>query len=793
MVPKVLTSLFHKKKRIILLIYLFFLPLYFASAQAKIIQNCTHHFNSPDGGLIKSDRTYGTDIGESKYSTGTYICNANLDVQDILEHGYLYIGEVGDASYFNLISTPRGKTGNFIPITHGLSSLKDSTPKYMRFMPFFINLRNIFTEKGVYVFSITYKDIIPVQTGIRSGKISIEDQFGLITRFIKNSPGLTFHIIQIIWFSLLGWFILFWKGIHKKSKLKILFALVSTTLLLICTTGIPRYFSAQYAIRINDNIGLVTPFFLFFPIYSYIYNPNSRLIYLLKYFPLLVSVLTSLILSQITLESEIYFPIYVTALAINFGLIPISIALSFRKNLTIPTLPNFSHAYIPAIFLSMGIMGLWDMYNLYFLNYKYYLLLHYLYWHPLFYLYFDCELRIKNEESIFRVNLKEINTMVYKSLANESDGRKNTFDTLAHLIAALLKCNRVSISEIIDEHLKFLGVYGEFIEPKDFQSIDKNSIITECLNKREVILKSGIYKETKQTIHSKKGETHILLIPMLHNGEVKGVISLTNFLHTYISPFFFDRISEFQSEFQIHFNAILSERNSRVQANLLQITRIKTHPLEIKSEKFYMDHFNLDERSEYRLFIIGDLVDSTKLNSKHGTSVAKAIDAQLELLFDRHKKSGLILSRSSGDFISITFPKKSSDKTIAHTINRALETLKSLAYPDEEMEAIPIQLGIYSEFKYRFCLAVTKPQDDLYHSHAQAFTKFTLLSDSGIDLASRVIKDIALPGECIITEAIYDLLLDPIQLIELPPQRAKGIDKSIRLFKLPKTTKTNAA
>lgn len=81
--------------------------------------SCVHYWL--DGSrLVPSGKVVGVDVGDSPYGdVGEYRCSLRVERSDLSVAPYLFLGEIGDASYFELIKI-NGVLEKTIPFTHGL-------------------------------------------------------------------------------------------------------------------------------------------------------------------------------------------------------------------------------------------------------------------------------------------------------------------------------------------------------------------------------------------------------------------------------------------------------------------------------------------------------------------------------------------------------------------------------------------------------------------------------------------------------------------------------------------------
>src|SRR4051794_39382220 len=96
--------------------------------------HCTH-FRLNDQKHIPSGKEVGFDVGLSPFGQdGVYECSVRLTEPSSVETPYLYLGEIGDASYVNVVSKDEGPL-TIAPILHGLNPKVTENAKYVRFLP----------------------------------------------------------------------------------------------------------------------------------------------------------------------------------------------------------------------------------------------------------------------------------------------------------------------------------------------------------------------------------------------------------------------------------------------------------------------------------------------------------------------------------------------------------------------------------------------------------------------------------------------------------------------------------
>jgi hypothetical protein len=225
------------------------------------------------------------------------------------------------------------------------------------------------------------------------------------------------------------------------------------------------------------------------------------------------------------------------------------------------------------------------------------------------------------------------------------------------------------------------------------------------------------------------------------------------------------------------------------QSNLLQIISQRTHSLQLRSEQYFLSHFDLPELSRDYSFIYGDLVGSVLLNEQYGGSrVGAMVDEHLELLWNKFQNLGIILGREKGDFISVTVPKLASDFGDTESGQRSAQIFRYLNSSEDIFQSIARKHGILLPVSYRFVFACAGKQSLISIQEKASMKAFTYLVDPAIDSAARLLNGFVLPRECIILSNAPEQFFEKNEIVELPAHRIRGKTQEVTIYKLKKNS-----
>jgi len=222
--------------------------------------------------------------------------------------------------------------------------------------------------------------------------------------------------------------------------------------------------------------------------------------------------------------------------------------------------------------------------------------------------------------------------------------------------------------------IEIFGVTGDYRDSDQLSDIIPNSFIAEAINKGDLMVRSVVSKSKPEL------ETDLMVMPLANDKALTGVICATEFFGGSVSPFIECRLELVKNECEPLFNLLLAERKLRAKDTLIYLMRNRVHPLQIKSEEYFLKNFDISPEQTGHPFIFADLVDSVSLNEHYKDKglVQKTIDDHLNLVWEKFKHLGIVLSRTKGDLISIVVPNQKIDSTNSAT-ERCLEIMQFLA------------------------------------------------------------------------------------------------------------------
>ncbi|MBT3980955.1 MAG: hypothetical protein HOE90_06345 [Bacteriovoracaceae bacterium] len=745
-------------KKLILFVFLFTIKAYSQTA------NCIHYFVDGDQ-LIESGKTVGVDIGPSKYIKGLYKCKIEVKSSDIDQGKFLYIGEVGDSSLIEFTHFNQMPIRN-THFTHGLYRSKEVKPDYMRIIPFFLDLKSFYTEAGEYSFTLHYQDILPRQTGIRSGSPRILNFKNLIISVIKNSTNITYFIFEIFLFIGFIYFSLFLvSGVSLFEKLQITITLSLCIGTFISLTAIPRMFiSMPLVARINDSIQ--TTMYAFFLI-SISKHFTGKIFEKFKIDKILFSVI---ILSSFF----IFFSSKreITTLGICAGF---SITVFYSSILILIHLKKIQYKHFHSLprhisaLLALGAISFtFDVINLFLLKSKYYYTNHYIGILAIATLILSLyNQRYKNRNDLLK-QLSSLDALVSNDMEPLHFLGNNAIDNFAEKIASIVRANRVSISQVKKGKIILLGTYGSFIEKSKNTILVESELLNEAFNERKTI--RGSLGEPSQ---------EYIIYPLIINGTVVSLLCITYFQSQRLSPF----IEPFMKKIcRVTLNAsniIISKKKEISDAELITSLRLGVHEIQIKSEDYFREHFQMSENFGSNCVIKGDLVLSSTLNDVFGADIIDlALDSWIHDFWSRHKELGIIINRVHGDEIAFVIPCLYEDEDESLATQRGLIILNALSKHEEELSKYCKDFSIHMPMQFRF---VMNSMTNVHRFKGQ-IRAVNQVSDGAIDRLARVLNSIAGNGECLLLEDAYKYIQDKSTLLELKPRRLRGMVNNIRIF-----------
>jgi len=747
------------------------------------------HFWKMGAERVLSGKEVGADVGNSPYgSDGVYECRIFITQHDVLEGRYLFLGEVGDASYVQPVSGPNVPLAS-LPIYHGLSPDATVSSRYLRFVPFVVSLRDLYQADGWHTFELHYRDLIPLQTGIRSGRPSIESTQGAIQRAVFNAPGLSYHLVQIIVFIVIGISVLWWRGVPAANRLRLAATSFGAGAVVVSITSLPRFFLSNplLTIQINDVVNMISLAMTFLPLVGNVEFQSGRFKWV-----------AGGIIGFACVYSATYwfFPAGGTAgfRVFSFGalifasLYPLGLFWMWRTGVLRPTVSLAGQGITGSSYwlLFFSLLGFWDAgINLLLLNIQFqFFLTHFLFWLPA--LIWQIRLQAKESEAqrILPNEIDKIKNVALRKIAADPVGARS-LDEVCQGYAQLTGADRVSIVEILEGQIKFHGIHGSYERVEGLQPLATDSLIRTV--EKTGVLQSGVTAVCTVpkigVAAPKTWSSEFYILPLRHQGRLRGAFCLTNFNSGYMSAFLRQRLGSLQSEVEVLFSLLLLERDNRAQANLLQMARLRVHAMQLKSEKYFLDSFVVSDRMQQPAFIVGDLVDSTPLNKVYGAHKTRSIIHQfLERLFERFKHLGIIVSSRNGDEISIIIPNQEGDDGPEAAIARAYEVIESLSF-DSDLAQIAKENGIGIPFQFKYAASqASNPNEN--EALSSAIGLLSVVTDSEIDSAYRVMSKVALAGECILLPRLAQEIGKYADLIEVSRDRLKGISSSLSFYLL---------
>ena len=745
--------------------------------------SCQHYWEGP-GGYVASGLRVGHDVGtppDPSYSkSGAYICHVRLTKKDAVRSQYLFIGEVGDASYVQVLRV-NGKSTERIPVNHGLSA-DTAASFYTRYWPFVVSIRDLYEGDGEYQFLIKYLDIIPHQAGIRSGDVTLEDFSGVIRRVLTCSPAFTFHVLQIIFFCLLSLSFLVWPKLPARHRLLFAASALVSAGVILQITAIPRtFFSAIVAVRLNDFMQLLSFPLMGASLLSFfkVRSKQKQRVFIVAHTAAVFCAIIICIKAEH--NDSLYMALWGSSLLLLGGGPCFWFGYGIIKNkfdfLGGPKTPK----HLGYIYATLGALYLFDIVNLLALNSRYYYFNHYLFFSIIMTTIWRMQINIGPNEILLRAALDEQNRGAYQHITN---GRTDELDALrifTEKFATLLGSSRMSIQEVVGDRLRFLGHYGLYKNIQGLHEIKTASLVAKAID-------TGIVQFDRMPSTTSSGvATDVVVLPLESNSIVIGVLCATDFTGSghRLPAFYRERMERIRRECEAVFALLLSEHRNRSNDRLIQMMRNRTHPLQLKSEEYFLNNFDISPKIQSHAFIYGDLVGSVELNEKYKetNAVECAIDEHLAMVWNRFKHLGVVVSRTKGDMISFVVPNQVTDLSEREAVLRCYQVLRYISQSQPELRTIAKKYKISVDLQYRF--AMSRVQRPLAESSADASLRsFNLLVDEAIDTAARIVSGVALDGECLILEPAKNALTEVGEIFELEPQRLKGKSASVRLWSL---------
>ncbi|MGE4232514.1 MAG: hypothetical protein AB7F43_04210 [Bacteriovoracia bacterium] len=737
---------------------LFLLTWNFANAG----MNCTVFEEFADGARrSRLDKEVGKDLGRDFSNEGYYDCQMDLG-KEVESSGFLYIGEVGDASSLTII-TPKGRS---IYISHGINN-KGTESFYMRYIPFFVEISRFFDTSGVYHFKLKFTNIFPPQKGLRSGIPVVVDLKSLILKVIWDSRTISYYIILALFIFAIFLDDLISRRISRVSS----GFLISTILVLVSLSAVPRTFlKPLVAVRLNDCVHMIH-YFLFFRVLveSVRENYTSRV----------GKVLTSgLLVGALIYTFFGYWNLTFTGLVYTmFFLAPIGLFLrstflgkvKYRFGRVFPNWLRFS---VVSVFLIYSL----DFCNLLFLNSSLPYISH-LIGIPVLLIVYKF---IRRDRIIMFETLERLSESIRRSTVEYSALKAGeTQKSIRQIVKSLgfaVRSGTVSIMREKGEKVFFVV------------SLDENSEkFSQLYVKYEdtKFIKNVIHGTSNVYYAEAEGEP-LAIYPVTASGDDRLHISFTGFFENRV-PDNMDEILSFVSLDLESFARTFSWKEHAIDQNrLLLAMRGRVHWLQNLTEEYVLTNFLISENVGLVAVIRGDMAYSTSYNELFGVeTISSVVDRYFETLWKTSSELGFVINRINGDEVFFIFPPLFADEK-KDVVKRAFILLQKLYNHEVELEKIVQQHNINVPIKFRFVLTtISAPvANDL------SIKSINQVPDTEMDSAKRVLDSIAHEGECIVLEeAMKHIQEEADNVIELPPTRMRGKLKSSRCFSLFKSNK----
>jgi len=750
--------------------------------------SCTHYWEK-GGTLVASGKDVGTDVGippDQSFSTkGTYLCQVEITKEVVAENKYLFLGEIGDASYVEVL-TVDGKYVRTLPITHGLSPDPNIKPVYTRYIPFVISLRDLYVVDGVHSFKVRYQDLFPFQVGLRSGPPTVESVDGAVLKALATSKSFIWYFSELLFLGFLAVWIITLSNIQFLRRVLLLFTTLFSAIVILQITALPRTFlPIPLAIWLNDMLRLIS-----FPIYSVLFfsffkTRENSLRNTFLFVQIWGTIAAVSLLSFNHERTVAYLFRYATCLVLLGGLPFIIAGILVLRNRILFTAAPEKPSVLASIYIALGSIFVLDFFNLAILQSRYNYLQNYLFFSGMMTMFWQLQNLEDPADIDFRAKIEVTKKNALKLIARTDVEDADILKKFTWDLASIIKAERVSLSEVVDGKIRFFGIKGFYTNTHGLSEMGTESLSMEAVKSNEI----------KTAVRGTENETSdVVVIPLNGDNGVVGIFCASNFEHGRISPFFVNRLDTLKNEVEPILNLALASKQLKAKDRLIQMMRNRVHSLQLESEQFFLKNFDMASGFGGHTFIFADLVDSVGLNERYRNQglVEKTIDEHLKLVWERFKNLGIILSRTRGDLISIIVPDQSIDINQSDGVKRCQKIMEFLATSSEQFQKIAKSNGIGWPMHYRF--AMSRVRGKLTSSDNDMSLKpFTLLVDEAIDAAARVINAVAVTDECILMEPVFPFIERGHNIIEMPPERLKGKGMSVRLLILLASHKNDAA
>jgi hypothetical protein len=340
----------------------------------------------------------------------------------------------------------------------------------------------------------------------------------------------------------------------------------------------------------------------------------------------------------------------------------------------------------------------------------------------------------------------------------------------------------VSLLDFEGNQFRFIGKFGKFRTPTGLHSIELGSLIQSAIGH----LNWSIGREypklndaKEDVVRDEKIKTDVLILSFSQNGEKVGAVCLTNFKDGVLPPLIESKLSKIHNICSSVFMLLKSERRSMQKEQLLELSRARVFSLRIESEEFFLRKFELNQKNKGFVFILGDVANSSPLRKLFGEKFQEVLEKQLREVFDRYREEGLIIDLTKGDEIQISFPFLDVENFLENSTSRALSVAGDLIDSSSSLAKIAIDnLGSPIQFRLSIFGSIAR------HAEYNPLKAFSYISDSSIDLASRVVSKVANAGECLVDEGLVKSVDSKsiFKFQKISDVRVKGWREGISLY-----------
>ena len=601
---------------------------------------------------------------------------------------------------------------------------------------------------------------------------------GSLYRFTIGNPGLIAYLLEVIYFFFATILLLAFASLDKRRRTYLLSSIVLSALSVFQLSGITRYYIPLRAgLFLNYALQMVT--------FSVISCSFSSLIkdftgFLEKFSRIVAIQLVIIILINLlhgTDDAKVYSWLYGIGYITNgiFGSLLVAWILLSKRGVFVDSLsPSIIRGWW---FFALAIIFAADMLNWLCLGARYVFLTHFLYFSSIvtMFLFSQVSLRLRSLEYVKR--LRAISGKAFSRLGQTSESTYGILSDMSAEFAQLFDARRVSLLEIETGRARLLGAYGNYKVPFAVFDIEPTSILSKLQSAGTTQHGVG------PGISPGQEAGQYWAIPMYSDGRLCGAICLTDFVDGFMMPFFEYGIEDFRDEVQSCVNYLFSRRDRLAYQSIVQIERERLNLLLIQSEEHLLKNFLVSEVQDSYSFLMGDLVGSVALREAFGNSaVDGAIQACLTELWEKHKQVGAVIDIREGDSFSASVPRLVTDSGERAHVDRCLELLTDLNQSDGRFKEIGKLNGIQSEFSFRVVMAVA-----VASNKEKGLKRFDYDANPSKDTAARVLKEICLPGECIVVGKDAVSRIAPGQVLALEPKRLRGKSVPTELFILKKS------